>query len=226
MGADTAERRTFVQPRGAPLASANGIDDHVAAPLTPPISAPRPARSGDSLPTGLPHLRLRTAIAMAFAIAVSLPALPALAKGRRPACAAHGHALHAHCTAHGHRARHTSASKRSHTVHSIVVTRRAAPLVPARATAPGATCEDGSAPVSGARGSPACADGSQPSCADGSQPADGACPASTEAEPDGGEPACEDASGTCDPTEEDASQCHEGSVASPGGEGPGFVCEG
>jgi hypothetical protein len=179
------------------------------------------------LTTGLPHLRLRTAAALALTLLAALLALPGPAQGRKPACTTHGRASHAHCASQGHKARHTHAGKRHHATQGVLVTRPAAPVVPRSAAATGVTCEEGPAPGTAPQGPTSCADGSEPACADGSSAASGACPATSDEDAGGAETACEAAASTCDPAEEDAaSQCRDGSSPGPSGEGPGFVCEG
>jgi hypothetical protein len=179
------------------------------------------------LTTGLPHLRLRTAAALALSLPAWLLALPALAQGHKAACATHGHTAHVHCLAHHHEAPNTHADKRHHGAHGVLVTHPRAPVLPRSAATILPTCEDGSAPFSARHGSAACADGSEPACADGSNPANGACPVSTDEGTGGPETTCEGAADTCGSSEEDAaSLCREGSPPSPSGEGPSFVCEG
>jgi hypothetical protein len=177
--------------------------------------------------TGLPHLRFRTAAALAFSLIATLLAPPTLAQGRKAACATRGHTAHVHCTAHARKGPHTHAGKRHQAVHGVLVHHPTAPIVPRNAAPAGATCEDGSVPA-GPRGALACADGSEPTCTDGSSSPTGKCQASSEADFGGGQPTCEDAPvSACGPAEEDpASACHEAPSQGPPGQGAGFVCEG
>jgi hypothetical protein len=217
------------------LSSTGGSGDQMAAPLISRSSRPDLSPRGILLTTGLPHPRLRTAAALAFALLATLLALATPAQSRRAApCTARGHTVHLHgCAAPGRKARHTSSAKRHHGAHSPASTRHARRTTPPRsATAPaGATCEDGSAPAPVP--SVPCADGSEPACTDGSSPIAGSvaapgCPASPEHEADGTEVVCEDTAGQpCDPAEEDpGSACGEGSSAPSAARGASFVCEG
>jgi hypothetical protein len=176
---------------------------------------------------GLPHLRLRTAAALALSLIVALLAPPALAQGHKAACATRGRTAHVHCTTHARKGAPTHAGKRHQAVHRVAAHRPAAPTAARKAAPAGATCEDGSPPA-GPPAALACADGSEPTCADGSSSPSAKCPASTELDAGGGQPTCEDASvGACGPAEEDpASACHEAPSQSPSGQGAGFICEG